>query len=57
MQKTIGASASATAKVEPALIVMSADGAALAGDKLTLTGVAPNSIIFAAGRYERRDMP
>ena len=36
-----------TAKVEPALIVMNAAGATLADNKLTLTGIAPNAIIFA----------
>jgi hypothetical protein len=35
------------AKVEPALIVMNSSGATLADSKLTLTGVAPNAIIFA----------
>src|SRR5262245_9336592 len=48
LQKTIGtASTAAKAQMEPALIVMSADGAALADNKLVLTGVAANSIIFA----------
>jgi len=47
LQKTIGASSSATAQVEPSLIVMSADGATLTADKLILSGVANNSIIFA----------
>jgi hypothetical protein len=47
LQKTIGGSAPATTQVEPALIVMNAAGATLTGDKLTLIGVAPNSIIFA----------
>jgi hypothetical protein len=46
-QKMIGGSTSAKTEVEPSLIVMTADGAALTGDKLTLTGVAANSIIFA----------
>jgi hypothetical protein len=36
-----------TAKVEPALIVMNATGAILADNKLTLTGLAPNAVIFA----------
>jgi hypothetical protein len=36
--------------------VMTADGATLAGDKLTLTGVATNSIIFA-DRPVRAAMP
>src|SRR5581483_3610894 len=31
----------------PSLIVMNAQGASLQGQTLTLTGVAPNSIIFA----------
>jgi hypothetical protein len=47
LQKTIGGSASAKTEVEPSLIVMNADGVTLTGDKLTLIGVAPNSIIFA----------
>jgi hypothetical protein len=47
LQKMIGGSTSAKTEVEPSLIVMTADGATLAGDKLTLTGVATNSIIFA----------
>jgi hypothetical protein len=34
-------------KVEPALIVMNSSGVTLADNKLTLTGVAPNAIIFA----------
>lgn len=34
-------------QVEPALIVMNAAGAKLEGNKLVLTGVAPNSIMFA----------
>jgi hypothetical protein len=47
-QKTIGVpSAAEAAKVEPALIVMNAAGATLADNKLTLTGLALNSIIFA----------
>jgi hypothetical protein len=48
--KTIGAPATSKSdkpKVEPALIVMNARGATLQGQTLTLTGVAPNSIIFA----------
>jgi hypothetical protein len=48
LQKTIGTTSTATkTQVEPSLIVMTADGATLAGDKLTLTGIATNSIIFA----------
>jgi hypothetical protein len=47
-QKTIGVPTTVDAtKVEPALIVMNAAGAILEDNKLTLTGVAPNAIIFA----------
>lgn len=35
------------AQVFPSLIVMNARGATLQGGKLTLTGIAPNSIVFA----------
>jgi arylsulfatase len=44
LQKTIG---QATPEIVPSLIVMNARGASLQGGKLTLTGVAPNSIVFA----------
>lgn len=44
-QKAIGATKKP--QIEPSLIVMNAAGAKLEGDKLTLLGVAPNSIIFA----------
>jgi hypothetical protein len=44
IQKTIG---SGKPKIEPSLIVMNARGAALQGDKLTLSGVSQNSIMFA----------
>jgi hypothetical protein len=44
LQKTIG---QAKANVVPSLIVMNARGATLQDGKLTLTGVAPNSIIFS----------
>ncbi len=44
LQKSIGG---AKAEVEPSLIVLNANGATLAGDKLTLTGVSANAIIFA----------
>jgi hypothetical protein len=47
LQKMIGGSASAKAQIEPSLIVMNSDGATLTTDKLTLTGIANNSIIFA----------
>jgi hypothetical protein len=47
-QKTIGLpSKPEAAKIEPSLIVMNAAGATLADNKLTLTGLAPNAIIFA----------
>ncbi len=44
LQKTIG---QARPEVVPSLIVMNAQGATLANGKLTLTGVASNSIVFA----------
>jgi len=44
LQKAIG---QAGPDIEPSLIVMNARGASLQGGKLTLTGVAPNSIVFA----------
>jgi hypothetical protein len=44
LRKTIG---QAKPQIEPSLIVMNARGANLQGCKLTLTGVAPNSIVFA----------
>ena len=44
LQKTIG---QAKPQIVPSLIVMNSGGATLQGDKLTLTGVATNSIIFA----------
>lgn len=44
-QKTIGGTQKP--QIEPALIVMNAAGAKLEGNKLTLIGTAPNSIIFA----------
>lgn len=44
LQKTIG---QAKPAVVPSLIVMNARGASLQGGKLTLIGVAPNSIVFA----------
>jgi hypothetical protein len=44
LQKTIGQAGS---DIVPSLIVMNARGASLQGGKLTLTGVAPNSIVFA----------
>jgi hypothetical protein len=44
LEKAIG---HAGPDIEPSLIVMNARGANLQGGKLTLTGVAPNSIVFA----------
>jgi hypothetical protein len=44
LQKTIG---QAKPEMVPSLIVMNARGASLQGGKLALTGVAPNSIVFA----------
>lgn len=44
LQKTIG---QGKAEVVPSLIVLNATGVMLDGNKLTLTGVAPNSIVFA----------
>ncbi len=43
-QKTIG---QGKPELVPSLIVLNAHGASLQGQKLTLTGVAPNSIVFA----------
>src|SRR6266566_2620734 len=45
LQKTIGQQDKP--EIVPSLIVMNARGASLQGGKLTLTGVAPNSIVFA----------
>jgi hypothetical protein len=45
--KKIGTATTEKPKVEPALIVMNARGATLQGQTLTLTGISPNSIIFA----------
>jgi hypothetical protein len=47
LQKSIGQTQTAKTQVYPSLIVMNARGASLQGGKLTLTGVAPNSIVFA----------
>ena len=33
--------------MEPSLIVLNSRGATLQGDKLTLTGISPNAIVFA----------
>lgn len=45
--KTIGQPSQAQSAVVPSLIVFNAHGAVLQGQKLTLTGVAPNAIVFA----------
>jgi hypothetical protein len=45
--KKIGTASTEKPKMEPALIVMNSRGATLQGQTLTLTGVSPNSIIFA----------
>src|SRR5256885_596375 len=44
LQKAIGQS---KPEIVPSLIVMNARGASLQGGQLTLSGVAPNSIVFA----------
>jgi hypothetical protein len=44
LEKTIGQAGS---DIVPSLIVLNARGASLQGGKLTLNGVAPNSIVFA----------
>src|SRR3954451_20822061 len=44
-QKTVGAQSSA--KMVPSLAVLNSGGATLTGDKLTMSGIAPNSIVFA----------
>ena len=45
--KTIGVPTSAKPEMVPSLIVLNSRGATLQGDKLTLTGVSPNAIVFA----------
>jgi hypothetical protein len=45
--KTIGTTSTAKSEVVPSLIVLNSRGATLQGDVLTLTGVTPNSIVFA----------
>jgi hypothetical protein len=45
--KTIGVPSSAKPEMVPSLIVLNSHGAILQGDKLTLTGVSPNAIVFA----------
>ena len=45
--KVIGVPTSAKPEIEPSLIVLNSRNAALQGDKLTLTGVSPNAIVFA----------
>jgi hypothetical protein len=43
-QKTVGAH---TTQMVPSLAVLNSGGATLAGGKLTMSGIAPNSIVFA----------
>jgi hypothetical protein len=45
LQKTIGGAAKP--EVVPSLIVFNSRGASLQGNKLVLTGISPNSIVFA----------
>ncbi|MCP3416889.1 hypothetical protein NLM16_22600 [Bradyrhizobium brasilense] len=45
--KTIGTPSAAQAQIVPSLIVLNSRGATLQGDSLVLTGITPNSIIFA----------
>jgi hypothetical protein len=45
--KIIGTPAAAKTEIVPSLIVINARGASLQDGQLTLTGVAPNSIVFA----------
>jgi hypothetical protein len=45
--KTIGVRTSAKPQIVPSLIVLNSHGATLQGNKLTLTGVSPNAIVFA----------
>lgn len=45
--KAIGAHSTARPELIQSLIVMNSRGATLQGDKLTMTGISPNSIIFA----------
>jgi hypothetical protein len=45
--KTIGATSAPKSEVVPSLIVLNSRGATLQGEVLTLTGVTPNSIVFA----------
>ena len=45
--KTIGTPSAAHDQIVPSLIVLNSRGATLQGDSLVLTGITPNSIIFA----------
>jgi hypothetical protein len=45
--KTIGATSVPKSEIVPSLIVLNSRGATLQGEMLTLTGVTPNSIVFA----------
>ena len=44
---SIGTPSNAAPQVVPSLIVFNSRGATLQGDKLTLTGLSPNAIVFA----------
>ena len=44
------------ADMVPSLFVLNARGASLQGQTLTLTGVSPNSIVFATGRSGPQDI-
>ena len=54
LQKAIGQAKDAKPEVVPSLIVLNARGATLQGQKLTLVGVAQNSIVFAEGMSSLR---
>jgi hypothetical protein len=45
--KTIGATSIPKSEIVPSLIVLNSRGATLQGELLTLTGVTPNSVVFA----------
>ena len=47
LEKTIGVPSSAKSQIVPSLIVLNSHGATLQGNKLTLSGVSPNAIVFA----------
>ena len=53
LQKTIGGVTKP--EVVPSLIVLNSHGVSLQGNKLVLTGVAPNSIVLLTGPFVRLD--